>query len=223
MSHDTDRLAVRIVLADDHALVRRSVAALLRTLPEFDVVADVSTTDAAVAACQSHQPDVLLLDVDIPGIESFEAARRACAASPSTKVLFLSAFTHDRYIEAALEAGAMGYVTKSEPPEQLVGAIRAVVSGDCYFSPDVRRRLVVDEHGASLSFEVKSRSSTMTPREVEVLRYIARGLSKKQIASLMKLSVKTIENHTANLMSRLGIHDRVELTRFAIREGLVEP
>lgn len=223
MSHDAGCPVIRIVLADDHALVRRSVAALLRTHPEFDVVADVSTTDAAVAACSTHQPDVLLLDVDIPGIESFEAARRATSASPVTKVVFLSAFTHDRYIEAALEAGAMGYVTKSEPPEQLVGAIRAVVGGDCYFSPDVRRRLVVDEHGASLSLEVKSRSSTMTPREVEVLRYIARGLSKKQIASLMQLSVKTVENHAANLMTRLGIHDRVELTRFAIREGLVEP
>ncbi len=196
---------------------------MLGKTPSIQVVAEVGTTDEAITAAIRHQPAVVVLDIDIPGVEAFEAARTIRSRCPRTNILYLSAFTHDRYIESALSVGALGYVTKTEPPESVVQAIMAVAAGQVYFSPEVQARIVIDRDGASLRREPKSRSSTLTSRELEVLRYIARGMSKKEIAQTMHLSVKTVENHTANIMTRLDIHDRVELTRFAIREGIVEP
>ncbi len=213
---------IRIVMADDHTLVRRSIATLLRTTPDIDVVSDVDNTDAAIDAAIANQPDVVLMDIDIPGVECFEAGRTIRARCPRTKLIFLSAFTNDTYIEAGIAAGAMGYVTKSEPPDAVINAIRSVAQGRSYFSPEVQARIVIDRDGPTLA-SAKSRGSKLTLREMEVLRYIARGLSKKDIAKLMHLSVKTIENHTANIMARLDIHDRVDLTRYAIREGIIEP
>jgi DNA-binding NarL/FixJ family response regulator len=214
---------ITIVLADDHTLVRRSVAAQLQKTIGLTVVADVGTTDEAITAAIRSQPDVVVFDIDIPGVECFEAARTIRSRCPKTKILFLSAFTHDRYIDSALKAGGLGYITKTEPPETVVKAIQTVAAGQCYFSPEVQSRIVIDKDGASLINEgSETRASTLTTREIEVLRYIARGMAKKDIAKTMHLSVKTVENHTANVMKRLDIHDRVELTRFAIREGLVE-
>jgi DNA-binding NarL/FixJ family response regulator len=213
---------ITIVLADDHTLVRRAVATLLQRTPGVSVVADVGTSDDAITAAIRLQPAVVILDIDIPGVEAFEAARTIRTRCPRTKILFLSAFTHDRFIESALRVGAMGYVTKAEPPEAVVKAIQAASSGQTYFSPEVQARIVIDQDGPSLRREGQTRASMLTPRELEVLRYIARGMSKKEIAQTMHLSVKTVENHAANVMKRLDIHDRVELTRFAIREGLAE-
>lgn len=214
---------IRVVLADDHTLVRQSLSRLLNEHADMQAVADVGSADEAVEAClrQGTAVDVVLLDVDMPGIAAFDAARTIIARCPGVKVIFLSAFTHERYIQAALACGAMGYLCKTEPPEKVVKAIRSVASGQSYFSPEVQSRLVVDSSGVHL--EMKPTMQHLTPRELEVLTYIAKGLSKKEIANLMHLSVKTVENHTANVMSRLDIHDRVQLTRLAIREGLIEP
>ncbi|MGD9789440.1 MAG: LuxR C-terminal-related transcriptional regulator [Phycisphaerales bacterium] len=211
-----------IVVADDHALVRRCLAEMLTRPPALQVVADVSTTDEAITAAIRHQPDIVILDIDIPGVGSFEAAKIIQSRCPKTKIMFLSAFSHDRYIEAALKAGAMAYVTKTDPPEVLVRAIQSVGLGSTYFSPEVQDRLVIESNGVSLKFTASTKVSSLTPRELEVLRYIAKGLSKKEIANTLHLSVKTVENHVARVMGRLNIHDRVELTRFAIREGLAE-
>ncbi|MFZ4430614.1 MAG: response regulator [Phycisphaerales bacterium] len=214
---------IRVVLADDHTLVRQSLSRLLNEHADMQAIADVGSADEAVEAClrQGAAVDVVLLDIDMPGIAAFDAARTIIARCPGAKVIFLSAFTHERYIQAALACGAMGYLCKTEPPEKVVKAIRAVASGQSYFSPEVQARLVVDSSGVHL--EMKPTMQHLTPRELEVLTYIAKGLSKKEIANLMHLSVKTVENHTANVMSRLDIHDRVQLTRLAIREGLIEP
>jgi DNA-binding NarL/FixJ family response regulator len=214
---------IRVVLADDHTLVRQSLSRLLNEHADMQAIADVGSADEAVEAClrQGAAVDVVLLDIDMPGIAAFDAARTIIARCAGAKVIFLSAFTHERYIQAALACGAMGYLCKTEPPEKVVKAIRAVASGQSYFSPEVQARLVVDSSGVHL--EMKPTMQHLTPRELEVLTYIAKGLSKKEIANLMHLSVKTVENHTANVMSRLDIHDRVQLTRLAIREGLIEP
>ncbi len=215
---------IRIILADDHTLVRQSLARLLNETSNMSVVGDIGTADEAVDSAIRANPDVVVLDIDMPGIAAFDAARTIVARCPSAKIIFLSAFTHDRYIEAALNCGAMGYVCKTEPPEKVVKAIRSVASGQTYFSPEVQSRLVVEGDGVHLAGqEIKSRANQLTNRELEVLRYIARGLSKKEIAKTMHLSVKTVENHAASVMGRLDIHDRVALTRFAIREGLIEP
>jgi DNA-binding NarL/FixJ family response regulator len=137
-------------------------------------------------------------------------------------VIFLSAFFHDRYIEEALEAGASGYVTKNEAPGSLLSAIRKVSSGFTYFSPEVHERLVVDVSGLRLRSESHTRGFSLTDRETETLRYVAQGLAKREIANIMHLSVRTVDAHVRNLMAKLDIHDRVELARFAIREGLAE-
>lgn len=216
--------SIRVILADDHTLVRQSLARLLNETSNMSVVGEIGTADEAVDAAIRMNPDVVVLDIDMPGIAAFDAARTIGARCPNAKIIFLSAFTHDRYIEAALSCGAMGYVCKTEPPEKVVRAIRSVASGQTYFSPEVQERLVVEGDGVHLAgHEIRSRAASLTNRELEVLRYIARGLSKKEIAKTMHLSVKTVENHAASVMNRLDIHDRVALTRFAIREGLIEP
>ena len=155
----------------------------------------------------------------MPGLNCFEAARRLRVIRPKTRVIFLSAFKHDRYIEQALEVKAHGYLTKRESPEKVVAAIREVAAGGAYFCEEVQSRIIVDETGANLP---RSRVSKLTPREMEVLQYIARGYGKREIGHIMNLATKTVENHTTSLMSKLAIHDRVDLARFAFREGLAE-
>jgi DNA-binding NarL/FixJ family response regulator len=213
----------RVLLVDDHALVRHSLTQVLTQAAGITVVADAPDADRAIDSAIRHQPDVVVMDIDMPGVAAFDAASVIRARCPQARIVFLSAFTHDRYIQAALDCGAMGYVTKNESADSVIRAIRAAANGQTYFSPEVQSRLVIDSDGVRLSQTVQSRISRLSSREVEVLRYIALGHSKKEIAGLMHLSVKTIENHAASIMTALDIHDRVELTRFAIREGLVEP
>jgi len=213
---------VNILLVDDHALLREVVGHRLQQEPGFDVVGHAANADEAIDMAIVHSPDIILMDIDMPGLSCFEAARTIALRRPDARIIFLSAFFHDRYIDEALRAEAAGYLTKSAPPDTLLEAIRKVASGGVYFSDDVRSRLVVDAAGAKLTPSTKSRASTLTPRETEVLRYIARGLSKKEIAVVMHVSVKTVEAHSMHLMTKLDIHDRVDLVRFAIREGLAE-
>lgn len=190
---------------------------------DIEVVASVSNGNEALERSRELEPDIVLLDIDMPGMLSFEAAREILQCSPKTRVIFLSAFFHDRYIEEALSTGASGYLTKNEPPAKVIAAIRDVARGVSYFSPEVQSRLVVDVDGLSLKNSQSTRASLLTRRESETLRYIARGLAKKEVANLMGLSIRTIDSHVRNIMEKLDIHDRVELTRFAIREGLAEP
>ncbi|MGD8453603.1 MAG: response regulator transcription factor [Phycisphaerae bacterium] len=214
---------ISILLADDHALVRRTLRASLETYADLTVTADVGSAEEAVAHAQHKGVDVALLDVDMPGLSCFEAARLIRRRCPETRVVFLSAFCNDRYIKQALAVGASGYITKNEPPETLVQAIHDVACGAAYYSPEVRSRIVIDEQGARLEQDQRPRSATLSEREVQVLQYVARGMSKKEIAGVMHLSERTVNCHCASLMGKLDIHDRVALTRYAIREGLVEP
>ncbi len=212
-----------IVLADDHTLMRETLRSRLNRESDLSVVAVAANAGEAVARCEERHADVVLMDIDMPGMDCFAAARRIREESPTTRVIFLSAFSHDRYIESALAAQASGYLTKDEPVEVVIAAIRKARSGIAYFSPAVQSRIVVDSEGASLSKPARSLGSLLSDRELEILRYIARGLSKKDIAAELDLSPKTVDNHSMNLMRKLDIHDRVELARYAIREGLAEP
>ena len=214
--------SIRILLVDDHELVRSALSGQLSTQPEFEVVAEAADAQAAIAAASEHRPDVLLMDIDMPGMICFDAARRIVSRFPETRIIFLSAFFHDHYIDQALKVRARGYLRKSEPITKLMAAIREVASGGVWFSEEVSARIVVGEGGAALDTATLTCVSTLSDREVEVLRYLARGMSKKQVAATMHLSPKTIDNHTCRIMNKLDIHDRVELARFAIREGLAE-
>jgi DNA-binding NarL/FixJ family response regulator len=213
---------ITVALVDDHALVRSTLATWLASTDDIRVVTQASSADEALEKIAVSRPDVVLLDIDMPGLLAFEAARTIKARLPETKIIFLSAFLHDHYIEQALAVEASGYLTKGDPPASLAGAIRAVAEGGVSFSAEVQARIVIDASGARLSSGPKTRLATLTGRELEVVRYLARGLSKKEIAQIMRLSVKTVDNHSTSLMSKLDIHDRVELARFAIREGLAE-
>ncbi len=213
---------ITVLLADDHALVRATLADRLVAEPDLEVVGRVGNADEAVSQCIQRQPRIVLMDIDMPGLQCFEAARTILARCPNTRIIYLSAFFSDRYIEEALSVEAAGYVTKSEPPEAVIEAIRMAVTGRVYFSPEVRSRIVFDPRGARLSSQQPTRLSTLTPREMQILHYLAKGMSKKEIAKTVNLSVSTVERHSDRLMKKLDIHDRVELARFAIREGLAE-
>lgn len=211
---------IRILIADDHALVRSSIARCLTAEDGITVVAEVENASDAVDRALQLKPDIVLLDIDMPGLLPFDAAKTITNHLPETRIMFVSAFSHDRYIQAALDVNASGYVTKGESAENVIAAIRAVSRGRTFFSSNVQARMVIDSRGARLAETPLARHGTLTQRELEVLRYIASGMSKKEIAATMHLSVKTVDNHSTNLMSKLDIHDRVELTRYAIREGL---
>jgi len=214
---------ITVFLVDDHALVRGALSERLEREPDLVVVGAAGTADDAFDPIIAVAPDVVLMDIDMPGVNCFDAARKILTLSPDTRVVFLSGFLNDRYVEQALEVQARGYLSKREPPDTVVSAIREVAAGGAYFSEDVQSRIVVEAQGVRLASALRSRASLLTPRELEIIRYIARGMTKKEIAGVMHISVKTVDRHTVNLMTKLDIHDRVELTRFAIREGLAEP
>jgi len=214
---------ITILLADDHSLMRESLRTRLEREPDLQVVATAANADEATNEAIRLRPNIILMDIDMPGLASFEAVKIIKSRVPETRIIFLSAFFHDRYIEEALSAGASGYLTKGESPESVIQGVRTVAEGGIAFSPDVQARIVVDTKGLKLATQGHTRTATLTRREMEVLRYLARGMSKKQVAQTMHLSVKTVERHSDRLMSKLDIHDRVELARFAIREGLAEP
>jgi len=213
---------ISILLADDHEMVRVMLKDRLESEVGMRVVAGVGNADDAVAEAIRLKPDVILMDIDMPGLVCFDAARAIGSRCPDTRIIFVSAFFHDRFIEQALSVGASGYVTKSEPPKSLVEAIRTVASGAAYYSPEVQSRIILDRKGPRLVQEGRTRVSTLTGRELEVLRYLVRGLPKPKIAQVMHISANTVNRHTYSLMSKLGVHDRVELARFAIREGLAD-
>ncbi len=214
---------IRILLVDDHALVRSTLSERLQRESDFEVVGTVADAGEAITAAIEHRPDIILMDIDMPGLDCFQAAEQITSMSPHTSIIYLSAFFHDRFIAAALKAKAAGYLTKSESPEKVVEAVREVASGSAYFSKEVRSRIVVGGSGPKLAQALETRASTLTPRELQILQYLARGLAKKQIAHTLNIAVKTVDRHTFNIMDKLDIHDRVELARFAIREDLADP
>ncbi len=214
-------MSVRVLLADDHDLVRDMLYERL-SREGMTVVGLASSGDHAIELASRTHPDVAVLDIDMPGVSAFGAARVVREVSPSTRVIFLSAFVHDSYVDEALGVEASGYLTKSQPPEAIVEAIRRVHRGGTAFSPDVLDRIVIDSDGVGLGVATRTRLDILTEREREVLSYVARGLPQKQIARLAGISLKTVQHHVTHIMDKLEIHDRVELARFAIREGVVE-
>jgi len=213
--------AATILLVDDHALIRD----LLREKLEaegFDVHATGNTTEALELATELR-PEVAVFDIDMPGRSTFEIARVLQDESPGTRVVFLSAYVRDSYIEQALAARAAGYLCKCEPLEETLAAIGAAAGGATCYSREVLQRIVIDGTQARLAEQPATKSSLLTNREREVLLHIARGLSQQQAAHMLGISIKTVQHHLVSIMDKLEIHDRVELARYAIREGSVEP
>jgi DNA-binding NarL/FixJ family response regulator len=202
---------LKVLLVDDHALVRRGFRRMLEDEPSFQVVGEASDGLEAVESAEKLQPDVIVMDCALPQINGIEASRRILAGRPDTKILMLSMHSEDTLIRQALQAGAKGYVLKNAMDLDLVSAIKKVAEGTMVLDPQINR-------GGSLKGE---RDTGLTPRELEILQHIVAGKSNKEIATELGLSVNTVSVHRANIMDALGIHKTAELVVYAIRNGLV--
>jgi DNA-binding NarL/FixJ family response regulator len=212
--------ALRVLLVDDHALVRAGMRSLLHDLPEVEVVAEAGDGAEALAAAERERPDVVLMDIAMKGMNGLEAAARLRERLPAVKVIILSMHTSEEYVLLALRAGAAAYLIKDSATSELELALKSVMRGETYLSPAISRQVVdgyVQRVGASAGPE------PLTPRQREVLKRVAEGRSTKAIAYELNLSVKTVETHRAQIMERLGIRDVAGLVRYAMRAGLVPP
>ncbi len=211
----------RILLADDHALVRRGVRLILESEPDLTVVAEAGDGAEAVSLARTHEVDLAVLDVAMPRMTGLQAAREISRRSPSPRILLLSMYDNDQYFFEALKAGASGYVLKSVADQDLVEACRAAMRGEPFIYPDALTALMREYLQRARRGE-RLPGSILTARESEIVKLIAEGRSSKEIAALLVISVKTVERHRANILQKLEMRDRTELTRYAIRTGLVE-
>jgi DNA-binding NarL/FixJ family response regulator len=212
----------RILLADDHALVRRGVRLILDNEPGFTVVAEASDGAEAVDLARTIPVDLAILDVAMPRLTGLQAAREISRRTPSPRILFLSMYENEQYFFAALKAGASGYVVKSGADRDLVEACRAAMRGEPFLYAGAVNTLMREYLRRARQGE-RLPEQVLTPREDEVVKLIAEGYSTKQIADALTISPKTVEGHRANIMRKLGMRDRTQLTRYAIRVGLIEP
>jgi len=209
---------MRIVIADDHGIVRSGLRVLLERQEDFEVVGEAADGVEARDLVISERPDIAILDVKMPRLTGLQATREIREAAPEVSVLILSMHDDERYLFEALKAGASGYVLKSQADQDLLEAIAAIDRGEPFLTPDAQRALIKDvlERGEEPGDE-------LTPREQEVVTLAAEAHTNREIAGILGLSEKTVENHRSNAMRKLGMRDRVELVRYAIRRGLIEP
>ena len=212
---------IRVLLTDDHTLFRQGIKTLLTAEPNLEVVGEAGNAAEAVAKAAELKPDVVLMDVSMPGLSSFEATRQIRKSRPETKVLFLSMYDDEDYLAECMEAGANGYLLKDCPSEQLMAAIGEVHLGGSYLSPRMLSHLVNDFRSRVKSANRVPRFSTLTRRELEILKFLAEGNSVKEIAGTLNLSVKTIEAHKFNLMRKLDIHNKAQLVQYAIQKKII--
>lgn len=212
-------MIVRILLADDHHLVRTGMRALLQSFPNVEVVGETGDGREAIELVQTLAPNIVLMDIAMPGLNGLDATARIVKEFPHTRVIILSMHANEEYVQQALRAGAAGYLLKNAAPEELGLAIQAVTRGETWLSPAISR-LVVEEYLGARG-ETAGPLAQLTPRQREILQLIAEGKTTKQIAAALAVSIKTVETHRTQLMERLGIRDVAGLVRFAIRHGLV--
>ena len=215
-------LKTRILLADDHALVRRGLRLILEREPDLEVVAEAGDGEEAIARAAAVETDLAILDVAMPRLTGIQAAERLSEAQPEVKILILSMHDNEQYLFEALRAGASGYVLKSVADRDLVEACRATMRGESFLYPDAVSALVRDHLERAKRGEDVG-DDPLSPRESQVLKLVAEGMSTREIAESLVISEKTVERHRANILEKLGLRDRVDLTRYAIRRGLVEP
>jgi DNA-binding NarL/FixJ family response regulator len=215
-------LKIRILLADDHALVRRGLRMVLDSQPDLEVVAEVGDGAEAVRRAPLPDVDLAILDVTMPRMTGLAAARELGHRRPELRVLILSMHENEQFLYEALKAGASGYVLKSAADRDLVEACRAAMRGEPFLYPGAVTALIRDYLNRGRNGD-PLREDPLTPREQEVVKLIAESYSNQQIADALVISVKTVERHRANILEKLGMHDRVQLTRYAIRRGLIEP
>lgn len=211
---------IRVVLADDHKLIRAGLRALLEKLPDIEVVAEASDGQEAIRLVEQHEPHIVLTDIAMPGVNGLELTRQLADKFPNVRVVILSMYSDEAHVYRALRAGAAGYLLKGAAREELTLAIRAVAQGETYLSPPVSK-ITIGKYSGRVNAE-PCPLRKLSPRQEQVLQLIAEGKTTKQVALELNISVKTVETHRARIMEQLDIHDIAGLVRYAIRVGLVE-
>ena len=212
---------IKCLLVDDHTLFRQGVRRLLESESDFEVVGEAADGGEAVEKARELRPDIVLMDIGMPGLSSFESARQIKKNRMETKILFLTMYEDEDYLVQCLEVGASGYVLKDTPAPQLLTAVKDVYKGGKYLSSQVLGKLVEDFRSRVRDTRMRPRISTLTPREREILKLLAEGNSVKEIAVILGLSVKTVEAHKFNLMRKLDIHNKAQLVQYAIQKKII--
>lgn len=210
---------VKLLLVDDHPIVRSGLRMLFLSEPSMQIVGEASSGQEAIDAVRRLQPDVVIMDVAMPGINGIEATRRIKAAHPQTAVLALTMYEDEQYFFEMLNAGASGYIPKRAAPDDLVSAIKVVAEGNVFLYSTLARFLIRDM--AERAAEPEQSEEVLTTREREVLTCIAEGMTNREIAEALVISIKTVERHRENIMAKLDMHNRVELVKYAIKKGLI--
>jgi len=213
---------IRLMLVDDHEIVRAGLRMLLSTQDDIEIVAEVDTGRGAIERAKELRPDIILMDINLPDLDGIEATRQIKRVLPSTAILALTMHESDEYFFKMMQAGASGYVPKKAAPTELVTAIRTIREGNVFLYPSLAKALVRDYMGRAAQGEDRASLDGLTDREQEVLRWIADGSTNQEIADKLTISVKTVERHRANIMAKLNLHSRTELVKYAIRKGLIE-
>jgi DNA-binding NarL/FixJ family response regulator len=213
--------SITLVLADDHLLFRAGLRSMLQQQSELEIIGEAIDGHAAIQQVEEFSPDILLLDISMPGLNGLEALRKLQELQSPTRVIILSMHSDRHYVTEAIKAGARGYLLKDSTLEELVIGVRTVMRGEVYLSSRIAGVLVSDY--VTLSAAMNGPSDLLTSREREVLQLIAEGNSTKDVASRLHVSVKTIETHRKRIMDKLSLHSVAELTRYAIREKIIEP
>jgi DNA-binding NarL/FixJ family response regulator len=213
---------IRVVIADDQALVRGGLAVMLEAEPDLEVVGEAADGRQAIDQVRAHRPDVVLMDVRMPGMGGIDATRTICAAS-AARVLMLTTFDLDEYVYDSLRAGASGFLLKDAPPEEFVRAVRSVAAGDSLLAPSVTRRLIEEYTTRPARAARDERLARLSEREAEVLRLVARGLPNAEIAAALVIAETTVKTHIARMEAKLEVRDRVQLVVAAYELGFVRP
>jgi two-component system, NarL family, response regulator LiaR len=208
-----------VLIVDDHALVRRGINSFLGTQPDIEIVGEAKSGEEAVNLCEEFAPDVVLLDLIMPGIGGIEAARRIKQTSPRTHIVVLTSFHEDEHIIHAIRAGAQSYLLKDISPDELARAIRRAARGEAYLHPRVAAKVLKVINGSS---DMQDPLAALTTREMEVLKLIADGLSNSEIANKLCISEKTVKAHVSNILGKLHLEDRTKAAAFAWKQGLMK-
>jgi len=212
---------VRILLADDHTVVRKGLRLLLESQPGFQVVAEAANGREAVARSEECRPDVAVMDVAMPILNGIEAARQICSRQPQTAVVFLSMHSDEGYVLKALKAGARAYLLKDSAEHDLIGAVKAVSEGKQFFSAAISSMMMEEYMRQMREREVEDSYDLLTTREREILQLLAEGRSNKDVANVLNLSLYTVETHRGNILQKLNLHSGAELILYAIRKGVI--
>jgi two-component system response regulator NreC len=213
-------MSYRILIADDHGVLRAGLRALLSSEPGLEVVGEAADGPQALLQTQQLHPDVVLLDISMPGPDGIEVTRQIKRVAPNTRVLILTVHEDDGLLRAAVRAGASGYIIKRAVEAELISAIHAACRGDLYVHPAMTRALLHDLEPVALADA--GPVEPLTAREIEVLRLVARGYTNRQVAEEFCISIRTVESHRASIMDKLGLHSRVDLVRYATKQGLLD-